>query len=385
PEDLARSYGFVKNLYRVKVATGSRLAGSTIGDAAIGSRYDLDVVQVHRPGGLRGRYLHPRRDLALESGDEMWVEGEAESLARFANEESLRFERAGPQALERILGRGVTLAEVTLSPHSTVFGKTLTELRFRNLFGLNVISVWRRGVAVTAGIAELELELGDALLISGPPAKLRRLGQDPDYIVLTDRSREEDVRRAPLAVLILLAAIVPPVLGVMPLAVSALGAALLMVGSGCISLDGARRAVDFRVLFLLIGTIPLGIALEEQGAAKAIALAILSLESALGEPGVLFCLFGLAAVLSMTCNNGAAAVILAPVAAQAAGGAGIDVSKAFLAVAYGASCVFMSPFGSQCNLMVMGPGGYTAKDYLRVGAGLSVVMGVTVVVLLSIL
>jgi len=95
-------------------------------------------------------------------------------------------------------------------------------------------------------------------------------------------------------------------------------------------------------------------------------------------------LFAISALLSTTSNNAAAAVILAPVAYAAAQSSGVDVGQAFLAVAYGASCAFILPFAHQCNLMVMGPGGYTTRHFVRVGIGLSIVMAITAVVLLSI-
>ena len=94
-------------------------------------------------------------------------------------------------------------------------------------------------------------------------------------------------------------------------------------------------------------------------------------------------LFAVSALLSTTSNNAAAAVILSPVAYAAAESSGVDVSMAFLAVAYGASCAFVLPFAHQCNLMIMGPGGYQTKDFVKVGAGLSIVMAATAIVLLA--
>ncbi|MFQ5844608.1 MAG: SLC13 family permease, partial [Planctomycetota bacterium] len=245
--------------------------------------------------------------------------------------------------------------------------------------------VWRANRVISTGTAELPLQVGDALLVSGPSAPLRELAHDPDFVVLGDGSiQAEDVRRAPVAVLLLLLAILPPLLGWLPLAISALAGALLMVFCGCLSLEGARRGVDFTILFLLIGTIPLGIALQESGVAAKLAHGILVLRAWLGEPGLLAGLFVLSALLSTTSNNGAAAVILAPVAAEVAAAGGFDVAQAFLAVAYGASCAFALPFAHQCNLMVMGPAGYSTRDFARVGAVLSVLVALTTVALLTV-
>jgi di/tricarboxylate transporter len=248
-----------------------------------------------------------------------------------------------------------------------------------------VISVWRHGESITTNTGDIPLELGDSFMISGPTERVRELAKDLDYVVMTDASRIEDVRRAPLAAFIMLLAVIPPILGWIDLPLSAIGAALLMMGTGCVSMRGAVRSVSWRVLFMIIGTIPLGIALEKTGLAGRAADGILQLQPYGGEPIVLFALFALSAILAVLVNNGAAAVVLAPVAALAAEALEIPINTTFLAVAFGASCAFVLPFGNQCCLMVMGPGGYSAKDYLRAGIGISILMAIATVALLTIL
>lgn len=385
PEEVAENYGFMTNLYRMKVIEQSKLAGKTIAEAGVRAKYDMDVVLIHRPTPLGISFLHPRPDLRLMAEDQIYLEGEAIDAWRIADEELLQFGVAGPRSLERILGRGLTLAEVTLTPHSQVFGKTFTELGFQQRWGCNVISVWRHGESVTTSTADIPLELGDSFMISGPTERVRALAKDLDYVVLTDASRIEDVRRAPLAAAIMLLAVMPPIFGWLPLPLSAIGAALLMLGTRCVSMRGAIRSVNWRVLFMIIGTIPLGLALDETGVAARAAEGILKLEPYGGEPMILFCLFALSGVLAVLVNNGAAAVVLAPVAALAATALEIPISTTFLAVAFGASCAFVLPFGNQCCLMVMGPGGYSARDYMRAGIGISIVMALATVALLTLL
>lgn len=384
PEELARNYGFVRQLYRMRVVPASNLVGRSIDEAAIGEGYDLDVVLVHRPGNLRHRYLHPTPDLKLEPEDQLYLEGSAEDAWRFAEEALVQFGVAGPMALERILGRGVTLVEVTFSPHSSVIGRTLKDLRFRNRYGLNVISVWRKGKPVTAGLGDLKLELGDAMLVSGPPPLIDQLAEDGDYVVLTDHTRAVDVRRAPLAVALLLVALLPPLFGWLPLAVSAMASALLMVATRCTTIAGAQRSIELRILFLIIGTIPLGDALDRTGVAATGASLILPIGGSLGTPGILLVLYLLAATMASFVNNAAAAVILAPVAWQAAASSPVEVHHAFLAVAFGTSCAFLIPFTSQSHLLVVGPGSYRARDFLLVGAGLTILVAAATVTLLSI-
>jgi di/tricarboxylate transporter len=382
-ERVVGSFTLKKGVFRMGVPRGAGLIGKTVGEAEIGRKYELEVVQIHRPGAIRHKYLDVGPEVTLQAGDELFVEGTEEHAKHFASDESVTFAVAGREAIDRLLGRGINLAEVTLSPHSHCIGQNLKEIGFRARSGLTVLAIWRRGESIEEGIADVPLELGDALLTYGPIRNMRKFEDDADFVVLEQRAGSEDVRRAPLALLLLAVALLPPVFGWFPLAVSALGAALLMVGTGCVSLRGAQRSIDFRILFLIIGTVPLGDALYQTGVAGKMAAALFPAGSNLSELYVFGVLFTVSAVLSVTSNNAAAAVILAPVAFAASQTSGVDVGKTFLAVAYGASCAFLLPFAHQCNLMVMGPGGYRTKDFAKVGIGMSIVMGITAVLLLA--
>jgi di/tricarboxylate transporter len=378
-----RQYQMQKRLFRVRIPSGSELVGQKIADAEFGKQYRLEVVQVSRTIGMRERYLDAHASLALKAGDQLFVEGLEEDAESFSTEYSIPVEVAGSDEVDRLTGRGISMAEITLSPHSEFLGRTLSDIGFRGLFGLSVLAIWRRGKPIEKDIAETPLELGDALLTYGPVRRIRKLDESHDLVLLDRQQSDEDVRRAPLALLLLALALAPPVLGWYPLAVSALAAALLMVATGCVSLLGAQKAVDLRILFLIIGTVPLGDALYQTGVAGQLAATLFPANMGLGDFYVFGVLFIVSAVLSTTSNNAAAAVILAPVAFAAAESSGVDVGKAFLAVAYGASCAFVLPFAHQCNLMIMGPGNYRTIDFVKVGTGLSIVMAITAIVFLA--
>ena len=381
PEELARSYGFARNLYRLKVGPGSRAAGRTIAGLAIGRDFGLNVVQVRRTGGYGKKYLDPGPDQVLAPGDELFVEGAEDGARRLAQDTGTAFSSAGPKTVESVLGRGVTLAEVALSPKSAAVEQTIRDLRFRNRFGVSVLNVWRRGEPVRGSPADHAVELGDTFLVSGPVAGMRRLAADRDFLVLSDLSAAEDVRRAPLALAILALSLLPPVFGWAPLAVCTLAGAIVAGLTRCISAEGIRDAIDVRILLLVIGAIPLGSALDRHGVAG---IAANALESAsLGTPALLGVLFLLSATLSTLSNNAAAAVILALAAARAAAATGTDLTAAFLAVAYGTSCTFLIPFSHQCNLMVMSPGGYRTRDFVRVGVGVTLTMAAVTIALLA--
>ncbi|MBZ0269464.1 SLC13 family permease [bacterium] len=381
PAELAQSYQITRNLCQMKVLAHSSVVNQTIREAAIRNRHGLAIVLVRRHFGVASRYLHPRPDLRLRDGDVLYLEGPDEAAWEFAEEEGLQFGLAGPQVVERILGRGNTLAEVLIAPRSPIVGRSLRDLRFRDRYGLNALSLWRAGKPVP-NPAAIPLEVGDAFLVSGPVASVRELSTDPDYIVLSDQSEAIDIQRAPLAFLLLLVAIVPPILGIMPLAISAVAAALLMLLTRCIGLEEARRSIEWKVVFLIAGTLPLGIALETTGVAGTVAHGLLNVTLPMGEPAVLSSLFLLAAVTATSSSNSAAAVIIMPIAGEVASAGAVGLEHALLAVAYGCSCAFVLPI-AQWNLMVMAPGDYQPRDFVRFGAGLSLAMGVATVGLLS--
>ena len=385
PEDLARAYGLKANMYRMKLVADSAIVGQTLRDAGIGHRYQLKVLLIQRPRGTRMRTIHPDPDVVFTAGDELYMEGEEGAAWEFAEEAGVQFGLAGPRSLERVLGHGVTLAEVTLPPRSDALGKTFRELDFRKHHRLSVLSLYRNGQVHMQTLADMPLSLGDGFLVSGSADAVRAFSHDPRFIVMTQDLEGEDVRRAPVALVLLLVALLPPLLGWLPLALSAMAAALLMVATRCVSVASIKDATDFRILFLIAGTIPLGLALEQRGVAQEMASGVLALEGSLGAPGVIAVLFLVSAVLSTTSNNGAAAVILAPVAWEVTQGSGIPLEKTFMAVAFGTSCAFLLPFAHQCNLLVMGPGGYVTRDFARVGLGMSIVMAIGTVVLLTVL
>ncbi len=382
-ERLLKRFQPEQKVYKLKVPPKSELDDSTVAEINLGKRYQINIVQLFRRKGFRNQFLDVQPDLTIKARDVLYIGGKEQDVQKLAMDNSVSIETITEDEIEQILGRGISAAEIAISPHSKFLDQTLIDINFRNAFGLTVVAIIRRGKFIEKDIETTPLELGDALIVVGSIPDIRKLEESDDLIFLDRELSEEDVRRAPIAALLLAVAIVPPVLGLLPLAVSALASALLMVATGCVSLRNAQEAIDLRILFLVIGTIPLGDALFQTGVAGKLASTLFPAGMGMGNFYVFGVLFAISALLSTTSNNAAAAVILAPVAYAAAESSGVDVGQAFLAVAYGASCAFILPFAHQCNLMIMGPGGYKTKDFVKVGMGLSIVMAATAINLLA--
>ncbi len=385
PEHLVPLYELDQSLTRLRVGRSSRLRGQSLREAALGERYGLTVLLVVRPTALGNRFLKPTPGLVLMRGDDLYVEGPPEAVVRLAEEERTRLGLPGAEHVERVLEYGVSLAEVAVTPRSLLAGRTLEEADFRGRYGLSVLALWRGGETRREKVTATPLETGDILLVAGPVDRIRAVRESEDLLLLTRQDEQFDASRAPLALLFLGLAVLPPLANGIPLAMSALAAALGMAATGCVSPAGVRRAMDWRVLALVVGTLPLGVALERHGVAAAAGDLLQGAAGSFGGPALLSCLFLLAAAVSITSSNAAAAVVLSPVAARLAEVAGLDLHDALLAVAYGCSCAFLVPFAHQVNLMVQTPGGYTTRDFLRVGGGLTAVAVTVAIAVLSLL
>jgi di/tricarboxylate transporter len=264
-------------------------------------------------------------------------------------------------------------------------GKTLREIFFRDKYGLSVLAIWREGRAYRSDLRDMALRFGDALLLYGQRERLRMLGEEPDFLVLTEAAQEAPrLNKAPLAVLIMALVLTPVIFDWLPIAIAALAGVVLMVLTGCLTMGEAYRSIEWKAVFLIAGMLPLGIAMEQTGAARFLAEGMVSLVGGLGSLAVLAGLFLLAALASQVMPNPAVAVLLAPIALNTANDLGISPYPLMMAVAISASAAFLSPVGHSANVLVMGPGGYRFADYTKVGIPLTLVTLAVVLIVVPI-
>ena len=225
------------------------------------------------------------------------------------------------------------------------------------------------------GLRSLPLQNGDVLLLQGMSNGLQQL-REVGRLLLVEGVEQTILRSSKnkLAILIMLGVILTATVTDLPIAVLALAGAVLMVLTRCLHPEEALHSLDAPTLFLLAGTIPIGLAMESTGVAAAIVGGILNLTGG-AAPWIFLSLFYLlTSLLTELISNNAVAVLLTPVALQLAVSLGIDPKPLLVAIAFGASASFMTPMGYQTNAIVMGPGGYTFKDYLRFGLPLNLIM-----------
>jgi di/tricarboxylate transporter len=278
----------------------------------------------------------------------------------------------------------VVVTEVVLSPRSRLIGQTLREAHFREKFGMMVLGIWQAGQQRRTGLTDLRLQFGDALLLQGPRARLQVLRDEPDLIVLDNESEYPPLtqRKGRLALAIALITLVLAAINSTTVGEVMLAGALAMVLARLLTMDQAYRAVDWKTVFLVAGIMPLGIAVTKTGTAVLLANGLVAFLGPAGPLALLAGLFIFAMLLTQAMNGAAVAVVVTPIAIQTAHELGLDARSLTLAVALATSTAFLSPLGHPVNVLVMSPGGYSFRDYLKVGLPLTGLVFIIVILLL---
>ena len=378
--DLTQNFGMRSHLRRLLVPAESPLVGTTLREAKAGEAFDLDVLQVVRGPRV---YLGPTTDQELKAGDVLTVRAAPGVVRRYARAAELRPRRRETVTDGAFVDGEHTLMEVTVSPGSGLAGQTLASYDFRRRLGGTVLAVRRGTEVIRDGVDRSELREGDALLVMMERDRLGLLegaaGLEVTATTPAERSdggrdgrtAGEDGRGVVPALAIVAAVVTAAATGLLPIYIAALAGVVLMVAAGCISLPRAYEAVSWNVVFLLAGLIPLGIAMAKTGAAAYLADAVVAAGAGRLPPvAVLGLFYLLTAALASFMSSTATAVVMIPVAVDAAGRLGADPFAFLLAVTFAAGTAFATPVGYQTNLMVYTPGGYRFGDYLRLGVPL---------------
>jgi di/tricarboxylate transporter len=366
--ELAGLYGLHKNLSELQVVAGSCMAGINIKEGDWARRFGINILGISRGGHIN---LAPRGDEIVRVNDILLVQGEVvPSEIEICGLKIL----PRPKDPKEVADENVVLGEVVLSPRATMAGKTLKQIHFRDKYRLNVVAVWREGKPLTEGLADIPLLFGDALLVQGSPMRMRLLRDDRDFILLEeDPDAVLQPRKAGRAAAILLMVLGIAAFGWLPVAEVGLVGAILMVLAGCLTMDDAYRSVEWKAIFLIAGMWPLGIAIGSSGLAGTISHLLGRLSGHESTPLALaLILCGL--LLTQLLGSQVASIVLTPIGLTMAAAIGADPRAVGMAIALSCSLAFLTPLGHPVNALVMGSGGYSFRDYLKVGGPLTLIV-----------
>lgn len=378
-DQLNELYRADDRMFVVRLPKDSDLSDATLRKSRLADVFDFRVLAIFREGQLN---LMPHGDEILTGGDLLLIEGQPEDLEVLRGLQELEIESRVAAHLGKLESERLTLMDATLDPRSSLAGKTVSELNFRERYGIELAGIWREGKTANTDLAEERLQVGDALLLLGPRDKLQLLSDDPDFLILTPLGQKPpDTKRAPLAAAIMLGVVLTVLFGYLPISVAAVVGGTIMVLTGCLSMEQAYRAIDWRAIFLIAGMLPLGAAMQDSGAANWLAAQVMNLLGDAGPWPVIIGLYLLTALATMVIPTAALVVLMSPIVLSAMAEMGLQPQTAMMAIAMAAAS-FMSPISHPANILIMGPGGYRFVDYLKVGVPLTVVVFIASMILL---
>jgi di/tricarboxylate transporter len=378
-------YHLGERLFEVRVLPESPLVNMSIEESRLGRSLDLNIVGIVRNGS---NILSPGPGDLLTADDLLLIQGSPEEVMRLRWTRGVEIEQEITHMhLDDMISPDLAVVEAVLTPNSSLIGHTLRDMDFRREYGLTVLAIWREGNPYRTALGNISLRFGDTLLLQGTHANIHLLAGQPDILVLGDEHETAVTHpeRAPVAASILVLMIGLVAFRVTPVEIGALLAAFLMVVTGCLTMEDAYKAIDWKSVFLMAGMLPLGLALAQTGTAAYLAERVSDLVGGLGPQGLLAGIFVFNLLASQLMSSVAAAALMAPIAISTAQTAGANPEAFLVAIAVSGSFAFMTPISHQANVLVMGPGGYHFTDYAKVGGPMALLLSVISIILLPIM
>jgi di/tricarboxylate transporter len=375
-------YRLVDYLAELRVKEKSPLIGRTWEEGREKDARDVNLVKIIRDNKATWRASATK----IKDGDVLLVHGCADDLMKMKGKYKLETQADVVINDQKLSSDEVKLIEVLVPPRSKFEGRTLRSADFIGSYRCVVLGVQRRGKILRERLADIRLDSSDTLLLQCDSADVNRIMKSMDLVV-TNELTELHLRRDRAAVALGLVALVVSLaaFGVVSILVAALVGSVGMVLFRCLTLEEAYQSIDWKIIFLLGGTIPLGLALQQTGTATWLVDTFMKPMVGMGPVAVLAGLYIMTAVLTEAMSNNAAAILLAPVALSLATALGVSPRPFLVAITFAASTSFATPIGYQTNTMVYAPGGYRFLDYTRIGVPLNIIFWITATILIPFL
>lgn len=392
-KELAEEYNLSRQSYKIDVESKSPLIGKTLAELKIASNYDVSISKIVRRNGnsrFRKTFIEevagPKS--IIQKDDALYCHGEKVDIERFVSENKLALEKSDRDFSDF---QDSGLAEVFIMPNSRLINRTISEIRFREEYNVNVLGLQRQNEYKMLDIKNTKLHSGDALLIQGTWKDLANLDDRQDDLVLVGQPLKEAAKvtldqKAPVAAIIMVLMVLAMVFEIVPSVIAIMLAAVLMVATGCLrNVEEAYDSINWESVVLIGAMLPMATAFQNTGVDTLISGGLVSKLGDMGPYALLAGIYFCTSLLTMFISNTATAVLFTPIALKAAIGMGISPYPFLFAVAVAASMCFASPFSTPPNALVMSAGRYSFMDYVKVGLPLQLVMGIVMILVLPLL
>ncbi|MBK7754486.1 MAG: SLC13 family permease [Flavobacteriales bacterium] len=375
-KDLGDKFSMRGYVTEIQILKGAQAVGQSIMDSTLVKELDMDIIEIRRK---EQRFTLPSGDMMLEEGDVLKVRCDLDRIRALKDRAHISVEPTLRLANDDLRKRGTTLVELVITASSELEGKVLGEADLIRKYRAVPLAVRHREDVVHERLHDVVLRAGDVILAevrSHYVATLKKLEgtQESPFVILTE---QEGVaifqrKRFALVAVVLLAVVVLSSMEVVPIAIATLGAVVLLVLLRMLSMKDVYESIEWRIVFLLAGTLSLGVAMQKCGLAGRLASGLVEVMGPFGPRWVICGLYLITLVLTELMSNTATAALVTPIAVATAHTLGLSPMPFIMAVVFAASLGFMTPFGYQTNAMIYGVGQYRSIDFLRVGAPLSI-------------
>ncbi|MBP6819953.1 MAG: SLC13 family permease [Acidobacteria bacterium] len=383
--DLMESYQMQEYIAEVVLLENAPSIGHMVKDAPIAKDIEIIIIGVQRGDEV---FAVPPPDLILQAGDVLRVSCNWEEFHQLQERAGVLFKPQYKWHDQDVETKEVKLVEAIIAPSSefvgrSVAGQSLQDLQFYEKFGAAVLAIRHRGKLLREKIADAKLDPGDSLLMEVRADRYNQLRQNTSFIIISD-SEQPSYRKNKLilALLIVAGVVLTATLGILPIVVGSIIGAVLLVLTGCMTMEDAYEAIQWRIIFLLAGVLSLEAAMEHSGAAPLISTKIIATVGAWGPVALLSAFYLMTFVFTEIMSNSATAALLTPVAIATAKAMQVSPRPFLVAVMFAASASFMTPVGYQTNTLIYGPGQYKFADFLRVGTPLNLMFWVIATILI---
>ncbi|MFP4459001.1 MAG: SLC13 family permease [Candidatus Zixiibacteriota bacterium] len=371
-EGLTEDFSMHEYITELEIEEDFEGIGEPLDETCLIGNLDLDILDVFPEQEEKSVN---KKDWHIHEGDILRIRGGAKDIGKLILREGLKI-RPGRKINEIELEEGdFSVVEIVIAPDSPIESRTIEDVDFMEKYGAIVLALRSRGELKQENLNEISLRGGDSLLLYINSNRIENLKSDNSLVMVSEIGlKKYRKKKLPLALGILAAIVLSVAFGILPIVVAAISGGILLVLTGCLNSDDALSSINWKVIFLLAGVIPLGIAMEKTGAANLISDLMVSNLENLGPHAILAGIFLLSMVLTNIISNQATATILAPIAISTANNTNVNPRAFLLAITFAASLSFMTPVGYQTNTLIYGPGNYRFTDFLKVGLPLNIIL-----------
>lgn len=393
-QQLTEEYKLAQDLHCLQISENSSMVGHTLKELDVRRHYGITILEVRR-SSLQGRALRKLEQFAMGNerlivGDVLYATGTVGQIDHFASELQLsEVETSRNEGGGTLNFYDVGMAEILVLPASTLVGQTVEQTGFRSTYGLNVLGIRRHTTYLLDDLKDQRIHASDIVLVQGRWSNITKLnGRDGQEWVILGQPLEQAAKvtldyKAPLAALIMVLMVALMAFDFIPIApvTAVMLAAVAMIFTGCLrSVEAALKTINWESIILFGAMLPMSTALEKTGSSQLISQSLVDVVGGHGGMLLIACVYVATSLMTFFISNTVTAVLMAPIALQAAQAEGLNAVPVLLAVTVAASMCFASPFSTPPNALVMSAGGYKPIDYIKVGLPLQVVIGIVMVV-----